>query len=436
MIARKAAVFRLYPTPEQAAQMAQYAGACRFVYNLGLEQRRDWFRQYRANTGSNISISSQCRELTALRAEVDWLKAAPVHALQGALRDLDQAYQNFFAGRSAYPRPRRKTDKESYRYPDPAQLAIERTGRSSGKMKLPKLGWVKLRGWQALPGDLRTITVSRRAGRWFAAVQCQREAPEPASSALPAIGIDLGVSVFAALSDGSFVAAANHGKRAVASLRRAQRALSRTKRGSANRRKAARRVGRIHLRVANARKDFLHKTSTTIAKNHGTVVVEALKVRNMTASAAGTIEAPGRNVRQKAGLNRAILDQGWRQFRTMLAYKLADRGGSLIEVPSAYTSQTCPACGCVDAANRRSQASFVCVDCGHAANADTNAAINILRRADSALQPVEGHRANAARRSRNQPEVGSMPTLRRPRHSSRGGCQTTTDGDSREGGRS
>jgi len=149
-------------------------------------------------------------------------------------------------------------------------------------------------------------------------------------------------------------------------------------------------LGSIGLR--HARKDFLHKHSTAIAKNHGVVVVEALKVRNMSASAKGTVEEPGRMVRQKSGLNRAILDQGWSAFKTMLAYKLADRGGRVVEVNAAYTSQTCSACGCVNSANRLSQSDFACVNCAHAANADTNAAINILRRADSALKPVEGHR--------------------------------------------
>jgi putative transposase len=147
------------------------------------------------------------------------------------------------------------------------------------------------------------------------------------------------------------------------------------------------------MRVANAREDFLHKVSTDIAKNHGVVVVEALRVRNMSASAKGTIEAPGRKVRQKAGLNRSILDQGWHTFRMMLAYKLADRGGRLIEVDPANTSRTCAACGTIDKASRISQARFACTGCGHGANADINAAINIKRRADGVLKPVEGHRS-------------------------------------------
>ncbi|MEG9884938.1 MAG: transposase [Hyphomicrobiales bacterium] len=393
MITRKAAMFRLYPTPEQSARMAQIAGACRFVYNLALEQRRDWWRQYRAITGGNISFASQCRELTALRAELDWLKACPVHALQQALKDLDRACQNFFAGRAAYPTARKKGINDSFRFPDPTSLVVKRTGKSSGQMKLPKLGRVRLRGWQALPGDIKNITLSRRAGQWFAAVQCERETTDPLASSLPPVGIDMGVAAFAALSDGTGIAPASHGKKALRALRKAQRAWARKKRGSANRRKAARQVARIHQRVANARKDFLHKHSTIVAQNHGMVVMEDLQVRNMCASARGTVDEPGCMVRQKAGLNRTILDQGWSMFRAMLAYKLADRGGKLVKVPAAYTSQTCPVCGHVSAANRQSQADFVCVACGHAANADTNAAINILRRADSALKPVEGHRA-------------------------------------------
>lgn len=385
MIDRKAVLFRLYPTPVQTAQMAQIAGACRFVYNLALEQRRDWYRPSR-----KFNFTSQCREVTLLRAEVEWLKAVPVHTLQQALRDLERAYQNWWAGRAQAPTPRRKGVNDSFRFPDPVSLVVERTGASSGRVKLPKLGWVRLRGWTALPGDIRNITVSCRAGHWFAAVQCEREVAEPVPSTLPPVGIDLGVAVFAALSDGTSIAPVNHGKTALKALRRAQRALARKTRGSANRRKAVQRVARIQKRVANARKDFLHKHSTIIAKNHGVVVMEALPVRAMSASAKGTAAELGRRVQQKAGLNRAILDQGWGLFRTMLAYKLADRGGKLVEVAAAYTSQTCACCGHVDAANRPSQAVFVCGRCGHRANADTNAAINILRRADSALKPVEG----------------------------------------------
>lgn len=389
MIERKANTYRLYPTPDQARQMMQIAGSCRFVYNLALEQRRDWYRP-----GRKFSFASQCRDVTALRAEVDWLRDCPVHTLQQALKDLDSAYQNWWAGRADYPTPRKKGLNDRFRFPDPVSIKVERTSKSSGRIKLPKLGSVSLRGWRAIPGAIRSATVSRRAGLWYVAVQWQREVAAPAPSILPAIGIDRGIAVFAALSDGTMIAPVNHGKKALRVLRVAQRRLSRKKRGSSNHRKAARRVAKIQMRVANARRNFLHEQTTAIANSHGTVVLEALKVRNMSASAKGTAAEPGKKVRQKAGLNRAILDQGWGMFSRFLAYKLPDRGGRLIEAPAAYSSQTCAECGVIDARSRVDQTRFVCTGCAHEANADTNAAIVILKRGlDKSSKPVDGHLA-------------------------------------------
>lgn len=404
MIQRKANRYRLYPTSDQAQQMWAIAGACRFVYNLAFEQRRDWYRP-----GRRITFASQSQELTQLRAEVDWLAAAPRKPLEQALKDLDRAYQNWWSGRARAPTPRKKGVNDSFRFVE--NIHVRRTGASSGQIRLPKLGWIAFRGWQTIPGEICNATVLCRAGQWHVAVQWEKEVAEPALSELPAVGIDLGIAIFAALSDGTNIAPANHGKRALRALRKAQQDLGRKKRGSSNRRKAVRRVARIQLRVANARKDFLHKHSTTIAKSHGVVVVEALKVRNMSASAKGTVETPGRGVRQKAGLNRSILDQGWGQFRTMLHYKLADRGGQLIDVPAAYTSQLCGECGLIDAASRVDQARFECVGRGHEANADTNAARNILQRGlDKSLKPVEGHRSkrpDEAGTTPGRPHVGS-----------------------------
>jgi putative transposase len=383
----RAAVFRLYPTKEQAARLTQFVGAARYVYNLCLEQRETWGQRHKLNS------VTQCREVTQLRAETQWLGEAPAAALQQAVLDLDKAFSAFFAKRAGYPQYRRKGQNDSYRMGHPDGIHVRRHGRSSGAIKLPKIGWVRLRGWRELPGDLRSITVTLRAGVWSVSVLCQRETVI-APSLLPAVGIDLGVAVFAAMSTGEHIAPANHGKRALVVLKRAQRAVARKKKGSANRRKAVAKVSRLHARVRNARKDFLHKASKTIAQNHGTVVVEDLRIRAMTASASGTVEQPGRNVRQKAGLNRSILDQGWGEFRQMLDYKLAERGGRLVTVPAAYSSQTCAECGVIDADSRRDQATFVCRACGHAGNADTNAARNLLRRLDEPLQPVEGHRAS------------------------------------------
>jgi putative transposase len=155
--------------------------------------------------------------------------------------------------------------------------------------------------------------------------------------------------------------------------------MSRKKKFSNNWKKAKAKVQRIHVRIANARRDYLHKTSTAISKNHAMVVVEDLKVKNMSRSAAGTVEQPGRNVRAKAGLNRSILDQGWAEFRRQLEYKMLWAGGLFLAVPAQNTSRTCPKCGHVAADNRRSQAVFACVECGYSENADLVGAINVLR---------------------------------------------------------
>jgi putative transposase len=234
--------------------MSQIAGSCRFVFNLALEQRRDWWKP-----GRRFNFASQCREVTMLRAEVDWLKAAPVHTLQQALKDLDRAYQNWWAGRADYPTPRKKGLNDSFRFPDPVSIKVERTGNSSGRIKLPKLGWVQFRGWYAIPGDICNATVSRRAGQWHVAVQWQREVAKSVPPILPAVGIDRGVVVFAAMSNGVNIAPVNHGKKALKALRKAQRNASRKRRGSSNRRKAIRRVAKIQMRVANARKNSMSK---------------------------------------------------------------------------------------------------------------------------------------------------------------------------------
>ena len=384
MIERKAKRYRLCPTPEQALRLGQWIGAVRFTYNLALEQRRDWWRP-----GRRFNFASQCREVTALRAEVEWLKDVHVHALQQAVRDVEQSYKNWWAGRAKAPTPRKRGINDSMRFGDPQTLQVRRLTKNLGEVRIPKLGWVRLRWDGELPGNARSLTISCKAGCWFASIACEKEVETPTASNLPAVGIDRGIAVFAAFSDGTLISPANHGKKALRALARAQKNLARKKKGSANRRKAVMKVARLHLRVKDARKDFLHKLTTTIAKNHGTVVIENLQVGNMTRSAAGSIEEPGINVRQKAGLNRAILDQSWGLFRTLLEYKLVGRDGTLIEVPAHHTSQTCSACGHVAKENRQSREKFACAACGHQAHADVNAAINILSRAGSPVQPAE-----------------------------------------------
>jgi putative transposase len=227
-------------------------------------------------------------------------------------------------------------------------------------------------------GELRNASVTQERGRWFVSLQVERPDVLPSADVAPTLGVDLGVALFAATSDGQCIQPLNALHKQARRLRHAQRAVSRKQRGSRNRRKAVDRLARLHARIAAQRNDWLHKLTTELASAHPVIAIEDLRVAALTASAAGAAAAPGRRVRQKAGLNRAILDQGWAEFRRQLQYKCAAHGGAVVAVNPAYTSQTCSRCGGVDTGNRTAQAVFACLACGHAENADVNAAKNIL----------------------------------------------------------
>lgn len=305
------------------------------------------------------------------------------------MRDLDRAYQNFFAGRAAYPRMRRKSDLASFRESDPACFEVRRISRNVGEVRIPKVGWVRFRGWRDLPGERRSLGISRQGGVWYASIQCRREIDEPASSQFPAVGIDRGVATTLALSDGRLIGGPQAHKVAMGRLARLQRALARKRKFSGNWKKQRAKIARLHTKIANIRLDWLHKQSIAIAKSHGLVVMEDLRVRSMSRSAKGTLETPGTNVSAKSGLNRAILDQGWGTLSLLLDYKLGEHGGQLLLVDPAYSSQTCASCGAVSGDSRRSQSHFACVSCGHSDHADVNAAKVILRRGTPSM-PVEG----------------------------------------------
>jgi len=305
-----------------------------------------------------------------------WLADAPIHPLQQKLKDLERAYANFFAKRANFPRFKKKGRSDSFRYPDPKQIKLD---QANNRIFLLKLGWLRYRNSRKVLGLVKNVTVSANGSKWFISIQTEREV-ERAIPQSGAVGIDMGIARFATLSDGSFYAPLNSFKRHEERLRKAQQALSRKVRFSNNWKKTKARIQRIHTRIANARRDFLHKTSTAISKNHAIVCIEDLQVCNMSKSSAGTADAPGSNVRAKSGLNKSILDQGWFEFRRQLKYKLAWNGGHLIVVPPQNTSRTCPCCGHVSADNRPTQARFACVACGYENHADVVGAINILSR--------------------------------------------------------
>lgn len=365
--------YELMPTGEQQRQMRRFAGSCRFVFNRALALQKERYEQGEKKLG----YAGLCKMLTEWRngPETPWLADAPVHPLQQTLKDLERAYANFFAKRADFPRFKKKGQSDSFRYPDPKQIKLD---QGNSRIFLPKLGWLRYRNSRKVLGEVKNVTVSASGGKWFVSIQTEREVEQPIPNG-GAVGIDMGIARFATLSDGTFYAPLNSFKRHEDRLRRAQQAMSRKTKFSNNWKKAKARVQKIHARIGNVRRDYLHKATTTISQNHAMVCIEDLQVRNMSKSAAGTTEQPGKHVRAKSGLNKAILDQGWFEFRRQLDYKLAWAGGHLIVVPPQNTSRTCPACGHVSADNRQTQARFLCVECGFEENADLVGAINILR---------------------------------------------------------
>lgn len=364
--------FELMPTDEQARKMRQFAGACRFVYNKALA-----FQKENHAAGQKfVGYVGMAKRLTQWRnsADTPWLKDGPVHTQQHALKHLEAAFKNFFAGRTSFPQFKRKGLGDSFLFPDKNQITVD---SGNGRIKVAKLGWLHYRKSRGVLGEVRSATVSLRAGKWYVSILTRREVGQPVPQG-PAVGIDVGVARFATMSDGTYIAPLASFRKHEQRLARYQRRMARKVKGSANWKKAKSRIQRIHARIADARADFLHKASTAISKNHAMVAVEDLKISNMSKSAKGTADAPGRNVRAKSGLNKSILDQGWGEFRRQLEYKTAWCGGYFVAVDPKNTSRTCPCCGHVSKDNRKTQALFKCVECGHEANADHVGALNVL----------------------------------------------------------
>lgn len=389
MLARQAIRIRLLPDAQQCALMERIAGCCRAISNLALDQRR-WF----ARPGRSICYASQAAEIGALKEAFPWFSEAPYHCLQQALVDLETAYKNFWSGRASAPKPRKRGQDDSFRFPDPTQITLSGNLRVPDKkrtrsikqsmLSLPKLGAMRCVLHRAIPADakLLSVTVAREAGHWVASVMLEREVARPADrSTDPVVGIDLGVVQPIVLSTGQQYDLPRASAGDAEHLARLQQRVARKVKGSNNRRKAIKRLAAFKAHQARRRQDAMEKVTTDIAKNHGVVAMEDLRVRNMTASARGTVEEPGKNVAQKAGLNRAILDVAPGAIRVRLGQKLAAAGGVQLLVPAAHTSQRCNACGHINAGNRPSRDVFRCLACGHEADADANASCNIRDRA-------------------------------------------------------
>lgn len=364
-------------TPEQEAYAERIGDACRAVWNTGLEQRREYHRR-----GGRVGYFEQCRQLADARAAFPWLAEAPTHPLQQTLLDLDRACRAHGPWRVRW-RSKVRT-APSFRYHYPRDIRVERLARRWGRVKLPKIGWVRFRWTRPLGGVVKNATVLRDGGRWYISF-CIEDGAEPAepNGRLP-IGVDRGVAVAVATSDGRLRDRSFMTPREAERLRRLQQRLSRSlrvhgrNRASKRREATRRKLVALHARVRARRTDFAAWNAHRLTRDHGLVVLEDLRTASMTRSARGTAEKPGKNVKQKAGLNRAILDKGWYGFQKALEHKARYHGAVVVKVNPAYTSLRCSACTHVDPKSRESQAVFRCTACGHTDNADVNAAKNIL----------------------------------------------------------
>jgi putative transposase len=366
--------------------MERTADAVRFVWNLALEQRNTEWRRAKAN-GVNLNYVVQSRELTLLKKELPWLAEAPCFPLQRALIDLDGAFRAFFAGNARYPRFRCKGERTSFRQSG-RETRVESVNNKWARIFVSKLGWVNLRLTRPWRGRVLSATFSRDALGWHVSLGCEIEHEAPTND-LPSVGIDRGIANTIALSTGELLSTPCTAK-LERRKKRAHRILARRQRGSVRYRKQRERLSRITAKIARVRSHWRHEATTGIANRFGLVAVEDLNTKGMTAAGKG-----------KRGLNRSILAQGWGALATVLIYKLEDRGGTLVTVNPAYTSQECSDCGVIDKASRESQSRFACRHCGFTAHADTNAALNILRRSTAGVEgagygPVEAQTTRLA----------------------------------------
>ncbi|EEQ3565100.1 IS200/IS605 family element transposase accessory protein TnpB [Escherichia coli] len=363
--------FQFRPGGQQEREMRRFAGACRFVFNRALARQNE-----NHEVGNKyIPYGKMASWLVEWKnaTETQWLKDAQSQPLQQSLKDLERAYKNFFRKRAAFPRFKKRGQNDVFRYPQGVKLDQE-----NSRIFLPKLGWMRYRNSRQVTGVVKNVTVSQSCGKWYISIQTESEVSTPVHPSASMVGLDAGVAKLATLSDGTVFEPVNSFQKNQKKLARLQRQLSRKVKFSNNWQKQKRKIQRLHSCIANIRRDYLHKVTTTVSKNHAMIVIEDLKVSNMSKSAAGTVSQPGRNVRAKSGLNRSILDQGWYEMRRQLEYKQLWRGGQVLAVPPAYTSQRCACCGHTAKENRLSQSKFRCQVCGYTANADVNGARNIL----------------------------------------------------------
>lgn len=436
--------FALDPTSDQLSSLEQHAGTARWAFNHALAVKMEAHKQWRAEVDARVStgvdektartqvkvpipnsfamksawIKIRGDETKGLDGVSPWWRSVSSYAFSSAFADADTAFKNWMDSYSGkrkgikvgYPRFKKKHScRDSFRiYHDVKKPTIRL--ESYRRLLVPRLGSIRMhstgkRMSRALDrgGVVRSVAISRGGHRWYAAVLVKEpvvavvRTSTRRQKAAGAVGVDLGVTHLAALSTGELIANPRHLRKAHKSLRRAQQALSRTEKGSVRRRRAARKVGRLHHRVSERRAGTLHQITKRLTTQFERVALEDLNVSGMTRSAKGTVEAPGRQVKQKSGLNRSILDVAPGEIRRQVDYKTFWYGSSLTVVDRWYpSSKRCSRCGHVKAKLGLSERLFKCDQCGWEINRDINAAINIAAWSpDRAVASETGETKNA-----------------------------------------
>ena len=378
MMIRKAYKFRLNTTPDIDAKMAQYAGNCRFLWNKALainlfklENKQKLFYYQELDFFSKLWKKSE---------EYSFLALSPAQTLQQTLKQLERAFKDAFDKNQPLkkiPVFKKRHGSNSFSFPQGFKLDGKR-------LFLPKIGWVNFRKSQEIIGNIKNITVSKSGKFWFASLQVEQEISTLKHPSTSVIGGDLGVKRLFTLSNGEYFEPINTDKFTV-KIKRLQRKLAKKVRFSNNWKKIKQKITDLHSKIACVRRDRLNKISTSLCKSHAIIVLEDLKIGNMTKSSKGNSDVHGKMVKQKSGLNRVILNQGWGMFREMLKYKQLWLGGEVLFVDPKHTSQTCPECSHKSPENRVSQAHFECKVCGYSGNADHVGALNILARGHRVL---------------------------------------------------
>lgn len=364
--------YELRLTCEQKNICCQTVGICRFVWNMALELKKKLWEESK----QNIKWQELDKSLTKWKKKFSWMTIAPSQSLQQVIQDLDKAFKSFFRG-FGYPRFKNKYKDKSFRVTQGMRLE-GRLSKKVGLVKIPKLGIVRYTKTRNIEGQVKYATISTKAGKWYISFCCVVEMDIKPTNNSSKIGLDRGVKKTVQCSNGEVLERLLPSAKDVKRLKKLQKQLTKKQKDSSNRKKIVKLIQKIYVRFSNVRKDAIHHFTAKLAKSHGLAVLEKLIIKNMTKSAKGTRASPGKNVKAKSGLNRVILEQCWRLFASILEYKMIWIGGMVAYVDAKYTSQKCHKCKHVAKENRKTQATFKCVKCGHKENADLNASKNIL----------------------------------------------------------